>query len=772
MIQNISGFDAMAFSPNQSPKSLVNNYELALLEADHLRQIPTSSKLYKCFEIFDDVIPMLGQYKRVMKMIRDQLHEAVFSRQYTVDIEAEISTSLVVVDKAASSLVKNASIERVPYFEILNKLVDERNSRAEIAEEQVKQLQNILEELNDEIGAFKKNIADLESAVAKQQEQIHDLQSNLVAKKQQNNQLDIELRYQQEKMRRKLNEFGNSMENLNEQLLHESSKVNELSRFKNCHDEVQDEFRDPTVFSPTPQKGLFSAKEQNIRKDIAEGTTLEKQLLLLRNTCIGEYDQYLEERHLKEKDESSEPSIEQLSNRKLSKDEERERCETAFVNMISNVEDELAQNFAHLSILKNDLEKINEMKRQSKHSYENLLYGGGNDTEEDSDLLELIKDASINYKFVPQESILSKYALVGLYSCNQGKTFQDLPGVQQCKSCAAKTLVCPHKVTTGKKVFHLPLECTHIKFTRPGLQVPEPSQSDIPEKSSNLSEVVKSQKVYPKLWNDLALRESSESRNHQRPSRLLETDFLVSLIEQFYASVVLDDTENGEETRKNQGIVPMLEAWYVFLNHRYQSKSVANLVARDVMETIQSSSPLQPFIQMFAECLCGNLDPAAFRYFLILRRLVQIVHWTSFEDFTTFSSIVYPFMDVDDLEQFTMSYQAFGENTIDETRVREFFLSVIMKQREPAFHDIENQLLSRPEVSSGVMTDTAFFESVAEISPLSSERLCQRLYSQSKADTEGNHVSITRLSQIASYLVLHQQAAVMEMEIRTKLQVE
>ena len=754
----------MALASSQNVRSLVNNYELALLEANHLRQIPTSSKLYKCFGIFDDVIPMLGQYKRVMKMIRDQVYEAVFSRQYTVDIQSE--TVAPAMDKDTTTLVKDSSIERVPYFEILNKLVDERNSRAEIAEEQVRQLKSIVEELSDEIGAFKKNISDLESVISEQQKQVKGLQSSLVAQEQENNQLDIELRYQEEKLRKKEKDFKNSVESLGEQLLHESSKVNELNRFKKCHDKVQDDFRDPSMFSPTPQKGVFSVKEQKLRKDIAEGTALEKQLLTLRDTCIDEYDDCLEEWNLKEneKNASSEANIGQPENENLLQGNERKRRETAFVNMIGNIENELAQNLMHLTILKNDLDKVNEMKRQSKYS-ENLLSGGGNSID-DSSLLELIKDTSINYTFVPQEPILNKYALVILYSCNQGKTFQELPGVQQCKSCLAKTLVCPHKVSTSEKVFHLPLECTHIKFTRPELQVLQSEKPEIPVKISNFTES-KSHKVYPKLWNDLAIRENT---NHQRAPRVLKMSFLVSLIEQFFASVVLDDTKNSEEGWENRGLVSLLQAWYAFLNQRYQSNSVAILVGRDVMETIQSSTVLQPFVQLFAECLCGNLDPAVFRYFLILRRLVQIVHWTSLEDFTTLSSIVYPFMDVDDLEQLTMSYRAFGENIIDETKVREFFLSLILKQREPAFHDMENQLLSRPEVSSGGMTDADFTECMIEISPLSSERLCQRLYSQSKADIdEGTNVSIIRLSQIASYLVLHQQAAVMEIEIKTKL---
>ena len=756
----------MSFSSNRSSKSLVNSYELALLEANHLRQVPTSSKLYKCFEMFDEVIPMLGQYKRAMKMIRDQLYDAVFSRQYTVNIENEILGPSP--NRGTTSVaIKNTSIERVPYFEISNKLVDERNRRAEIAEEQVEQLKNIVEELNDEIAAFQKNISDLESAVAKQEDEIQTLRTNLAAEEQENRKLGIELRYQQEKMNRRAKDFEDSIQDLNEQLVQESGKVHELTHFKTCHDNVQSEFCDPTAFLPLPQKGLFSMKEQKLRKDIAEGAMLENQLLLLRNTCIDNYDEFLEECHVKENSSvltrmGKSSFNERPANRQMSTDEERKRHETAFVNTINDIENELAQNVQHLLILKNDLDKINVVKRQSKH-IENVLGDEEKSMEDDLTLLGIIKDASMNYKFVPQEPILSKYAIVVLYSCNQGKTFQELPGVQHCKSCATKTLVCPHRVTNQEKVFHLPLQCTHIKFTRPELQVSYPYQSHFPATSLNFSKQGQCQKVYPKIWNDLAIRESS---NLKRTPRALKTDFLVSLIEQFYASVLLHDGGNVDED-----LVPILQTWYDFLNHRYQSKRVAVVVARDVVETIQSSVPLQPFVQMFAECLCGNLDPATFRYFLLLRRLIQIVQWTSIEDFRAFSSIVYPFMDVDDLEQFTMSYRAFSQNTIDETRVREFFLSLILKLREPAFHEMENQLLSRPEVSSGVMTDIAFMESITEISPLSSQRLCQRLYGQSKADTEGNHVSITRLSQIACYIVLHQQAPVMEMELKTKLQI-
>ena len=121
------------------------------------------------------------------------------------------------------------------------------------------------------------------------------------------------------------------------------------------------------------------------------------------------------------------------------------------------------------------------------------------------------------------------------------------------------------------------------------------------------------------------------------------------------------------------------------------------------------------------------------------------------EDFSCFAKIVYPFMSVDDVEQITMSYRSFSKNRISAKLIGEFFLYIILKLREPRFHEMEDKLLNHSDINTGNMNDVVFFEAVTEFSPLSSERLCHRLFAQSKVDGEADHVSITRLSQSAAF---------------------
>ena len=49
---------------------------------------------------------------------------------------------------------------------------------------------------------------------------------------------------------------------------------------------------------------------------------------------------------------------------------------------------------------------------------------------------------------------------------------------------------------------------------------------------------------------------------------------------------------------------------------------------------------------MFAACLDGTLDAAAFRYVLLMNDFISSFVWMDMHDFTTFVSIVYPFLNV------------------------------------------------------------------------------------------------------------------------------
>lgn len=766
---------ASSISNVHRTRSLVNNYEISLLETSHWSMEPSKDRLQKSFKIFDEIIPTLGQYQRVMKLIRDNIYEAVFSREYTVAVESDqLGTD------SETGIEKRASIERVPHFVILNNMIDERNKRAEDAEQKVEKLEVVIEELNVEIKQLNEQIDSLEVDIETQKKQIENLKADVINREQKNSRLTKELQARQQDMITRTKTLEYSLETVNGELALEKNKVLELTRFKKCHDNVQDNFVDPSAFSMNPQRA-FSAKEQKLRKDITEGKTLEKQLLKLKNTCIDEFDEYLEKQTLEERENfrANRERGQKMRNGisfEEQKTEDRQRREASFTNMIANIEDELKQNELHLSILESELEKLNEIKRepqtkakivQSSECPRELrkhVRWSKSVEEDESDILDIIKNVSINHHYLPQEPVLNKYAITAFYSSNQGNTFYEFQNVHYCKSCGQKTLVCPHKVSTGERTFHLPLHCTHIKFTRPGLPISEITKkcTSVEKAPSVSSLLLQCKKAYARLWEDLASREHCSTR--QIP-RVMKENRLLSLIKQFYASIVLDDCSDDED-----GLVPLSELWFSFFTDRYQVESVAFSIAKDVAEAIARTVHLNRFIQLFADCMCGILDPSAFRYYLILSCLVQSIQWTSMADFSCFVKIVYPFMNADDLEQFAMTYTSFSENKISGALICEFLLYIILKQREPSFHELEIKLLSYPGTNAGSMNEVVFFEAMAEIFPLSSERLCHRLFAQSKADTKTNSISITRLSQIGSYLDMHQRNAVMEIEITEKLQ--
>ena len=754
-----------------SARSLANKYEMILLESRHVSKNPSITQLQECFRIFDEIIPSLGQYRRVMRLIRDDIYEAVFSQEYTINIGTDrpgIETKRETVDVA-----KPASIARVPHYVILTKIIDERNKRAEDAEDRVEQMKIVIDELNEKIIALNHQIDELEDAIETQNKEIGNLKANSVHQSQESSRLREALQAQHEEMTSTTKSLERSIVDVTAELTKETAKVVELSRFKECHDDIQDSFKDPSAFSPNPKKTLSSVEErQKLRKDITEGKTLEEQLLKLRNTCIGEFEDYLEKEALEEKyDETASNKLRlesSFAGRSFDvlKTEERQKHVAAFTNMIDNTENELRQNELHVSALNAELQKLDIIKRKPQSKAKLVQFSDVGTTEEkgvsqdqdESDLLDVIKSA--DSKFLPQEAILNKYAITAHYSCNQGQTFHELQHVQHCKSCGQKTLVCPHKASTGERIFHLPLQCTHIKFTRPELHLPVIPKVDITEDETP-SNLLQCHSVYAKLTT---LTTRASSIRHAR--RIIQEKQLVFLINLFYASVVSDDfCDHEDET------VPLLQLWQCFLNDRYQVPSVALSVAKDVAEAILKSANSNRFIRLFAECLCGYFDPATFRYYLILSHLVQTIQWTSMEDFSCFAKIVYPFMSVDDVEQITMSYRSFSKNRVSAKLISEFFLYIILKLREPRFHEMEDKLLNHSDTNTGNMNDVVFFEAVTEFSPLSSGRLCHRLFAQSKADGEADHVSISRLSQISSFLDLHQRTAVIEMELEEKLQV-
>ena len=69
------------------------------------------AQVESCFACLDEITPAVGIYSRAMKLIRDELYDAIFSDEYTAH--------------------RDGNASRVPYFSLLRKLHKNRQSELE-----------------------------------------------------------------------------------------------------------------------------------------------------------------------------------------------------------------------------------------------------------------------------------------------------------------------------------------------------------------------------------------------------------------------------------------------------------------------------------------------------------------------------------------------------------------------------------------------------------------------------------------------------------------
>ena len=91
----------------------------SLSSSPGLVDVPEHGRIKTCFEIFDELIPQLGVFQHIMKMIRDELCLAMFSHELTSAVNKDGESS--VEEKGAP-----VYLSRVPYFTIAQKWLDRR----------------------------------------------------------------------------------------------------------------------------------------------------------------------------------------------------------------------------------------------------------------------------------------------------------------------------------------------------------------------------------------------------------------------------------------------------------------------------------------------------------------------------------------------------------------------------------------------------------------------------------------------------------------------
>ena len=563
------------------------------------------------------------------------------------------------------------------------------------------------------------------------------------------------------------------------------------------------------MFDKKPQKPAVLTRRAQIIQEIASAKLLEEQLLTMENVIIEEFESYLEENKASAITEVDLKSSGSGSNFRVTPDDEHEmrvkqeenlhKVKERFKQSIADVKNEFQLIEIQRSSLEDKLvqleEEANAMERETAKKAErkkSLFHIDREkdkkptepEEEEEIDFVKIMNSAHHQDPFIPHEKILSKYSAMMYYSCNQGKNYHEFKDAKFCPSCGETTLLCPHKVT-DHKVLSLPHNCTHIKILRPTVHIsreethpgtvpetPESVQALSARTASTMSyaddSIIKAQQhlttSYKFLWDDYYARTSIQ---RQIPRSLTE-DRVFSIISQFYSSLIWQDDYAVEDEQ----IVSVLDTLYSFFHERYLVPDVTHLAVYDFISSVVKFAPNNKSIQLFAQAMCGSIDPVVIRYILLVNDFIDMVEWVAMKDIRAFAHVVFPFMNEEDIEQFSMGYTSFSENKISKELVSEYFLYIILKYREPRFQDMEVKLLQQPGRRPGFMTDIEYAEAIDNICPLASERLRRRLFVESAEHmgSTDDSVSVMRLAQITGYLTLLQLTPVIKNSVSQKVE--
>ncbi|XP_071503416.1 uncharacterized protein [Diadema antillarum] len=476
---------------------------------------PSSDRAFAIFEVFDEVLPQLGIFRKVLKMVRDETFEAVYSHQYTGSQEEHTDynpATNVVTDRGVDSKV---FIQRIPYFSLVQRVYDSRHEEAEQLREEIRVLEKRISDKTMQfneavtlIGSLREEISELQATVEDRDDTIIDRDETIASKEEEISTLKEEFFTEKTNLEFQKKELSEEVKKL-------KSEVEYLSHYKKGYDALEEAFifrPGEDKFTHAPKKSKKSAlatRKNHLLTDYEAAKKIEKQLLLVRNQTIEEFDAFVEGHMSELKGRVFVEKLEDdlIPNEAYDRDElviERLDINLAgmqerFQQTIEALNNELEMIRLHKDYVETQLDEMDKAARGAPKPPSRVMFrstgtnvhsaGGSSnhsagqhgkhsrmsgkestmsvpgDSFENMDLL-----ASEMDPFIPQESILSKYSIMVYTSTNQKKTFHELKDAKFCASCGEKTVICPHKVSS-EKIIILPHHCTHIKLSRPRVRI-------------------------------------------------------------------------------------------------------------------------------------------------------------------------------------------------------------------------------------------------------------------------------------------------------------
>eukprot|EP00731_Ephydatia_muelleri_P020556 Em0013g283a len=641
-----------------------------------------------------ELIPQLGVFQRVMKRIADELHAAVYSDVYT----------------ASGKKGGGQGREQLPYFAL--------------AQKQLKKLEDQMKKQEDEIASLKEQLYTCEAELEKVNTDAEGLRHLLRDRDNKMHELSAELRScvaecdrlkkaatqhqrSDERLKREVDYHVFALQNTIQTMNEEKSG---LMTYKNTHAKLQDVLAKAKSSSLAPEKTRPPAtKKGQLQQHISTAEALRDNLLALQNTLMDEYDETMNthvQKHgsdvdtaLKAQQDSFKKSITDVYNELL---------------LLQRHTDMLTSRTHQMDLIESEIQEPHRMITEHHHPGNPLM---------------------------AQLQILNKYAAMIWTSSDGGRSFYPLKESQLCATCGEKVVMCPHMIYPHEITVQLSGVCTHLKISTPVTHV-----SSLTPKLSKQTTVVEigghmghcgiqtlsiqamPMPNYDIIWQYYRNRFETERSS----SRQLGFDKLMVMMHQFCAAVISEDST--PMATEDSSVPTFLDSLISWISKRYLLRKLAPLACYDFLLALSKYHSQNIELLVLVWVLCGDLDGAALRFLLLMADLIDVMTWSSPDDFNVWSAIIYPTLQEDEADRLRMNYAAqCGDSQISKHVVMEFVTYMVMKGADPRVAEMEGKAVDHPHKEMGRMTEVEFYELADSTVPLAPYHQIQRLYQQSLA---------------------------------------
>ncbi|XP_063688127.1 uncharacterized protein LOC134821326 isoform X2 [Bolinopsis microptera] len=706
---------------------------------------PSNRKTRIATQILEDILPHTGVYKDVLVLVLDTLKQAIYSSTLT-------STS-VTQDK------EGHSPSYLPYFEMVFRLEEERNTAAETLKDESEQLRSEVSKTRSEsenIAALldkkTRKIDDLKNEI-KRLSMEHEEKDDLVGKLQRNVQVlseNVDEANQEKVLQKKMFESW---------VVKKDAEILKVSTFKREYYNLQtDFFRLSEQNSDEDENGKVDEKR-------SESVVLQEQLVGIINNLLQEQDNF------------------------------RARYNNLVLN--SSKSDDLSDWNKRYIIMRETFTKLgmsvlNELKLLNTHiNYERKLAGLEAEEEEEEEIEVNVRNLFAEGKdpFHSKEIITAKYAASVEISTNDCITFSRLSGSKECKSCDAVVFICPHLHFAQNSVIKLPPGCSHLKVSRPFLNVPpadclrealaeeENSQGsntrlDQAEESgeqrssrgvsrgvSNMSRDTVStrdlNKKLAKMWRNC-------SRTYFHRSRELSEEHVITCIEHFFLYL----SNIGKEDLYKS----MVDHLADFLLGQYQLEELMAIVRVDLLSAIAKYAPDNPFIAIFGCILSGSLDPIMFRYIYLLNDILLSLDLVCTLDLRPLMMVLYPHLTDEDIDPHVLSFSSHSNNRISPSLVSNYLMHCIVRDREPRVCETVIKLKQNCGASPSRMSYPEFNCAMESVYPLATNKSKEHYFACSLSNNNSKmFVETSLLGQVVAFIQLQEAYPKIISEINDKI---